>query len=403
MFGARWDGGSKSTFIAVDLATGRVSDPDARAFGSFARPSTPTVDLPVGVAIVEHAMFCGKDTGCTIYLRPENAAPLLPSGPQVTAEQRAVLEATAANKSSYGGDREYRRHASGLTREVWDRAKAECQAAGWLTAAGAITVAGRNVRSASKGGGKRRTFVPGRSQPKPGRDFTKPVKLPPDAPRCNCESMTHGHAANHCPRPAGRARALYVGAVCDACASAYGVHNLLLDAAGRTTATGREEARLASGAPFPYGGKKRSAAHHMGITVTRSPARPAANGGTQAAGTAGGFTYAARVFPKHAADPAWELNQSQISQLTLRDVLGNVVFKFDRGVVKAATQPAVKEAVAAVEDALARAIFGRPLGQRPPQDGQAWRQAGAGKRRSPAPTTDLRRRVKRIRGLARGL
>jgi hypothetical protein len=80
-----------------------------------------------------------------------------------------------------------------------------------------------------------------------------------------------------------------------------------------------------------------------------------------------------------------------------------VVFKFDRGVVKAATQPAVKEAVAAVEDALARAIFGRPLGQRPPQDGQAWRQAGAGKRRSPAPTTDLRRRVKRIRGLARGL
>ena len=145
------DGGTWSKYAAVNLSTGKVSPPNPRAIGN---PREPTVDLPVGVAVVEHAHFCGKDTGCTIHLRPENAAPLLPSGPSATPAQRAVLEATAAYKSSYGGDKEYRRHQTSLSREEWEQAKAECQAAGWLNAAGAITTAGRNIRSAP--GGKRR-------------------------------------------------------------------------------------------------------------------------------------------------------------------------------------------------------------------------------------------------------
>ena len=134
--GMEWGGGSRSQYHAVDLATGAVALPIAAA----------TVDLPAGVAIVEHVMFCGKDMGCTIYLRPENAAPLLPAPPTVTEHQRKVIEATCAYKSSYGGDSEYRRHASGLDRVAWDAAKAECIAKGWLNRAGAVTPAGRNVR-----------------------------------------------------------------------------------------------------------------------------------------------------------------------------------------------------------------------------------------------------------------
>ena len=151
------DGGTWSTYAAVNLSTGKVSTADYR------NPREPTVDLPVGVAVVQHSHFVGKDMGCTIYLRPENAAPLLPSAPSATPDQLAVLGATAAYKSSYGGDKEYRRHQTNLSREEWDRAKAECQAAGWLNAAGAITTAGRNIRDAGAGsGGKRRHAKAGR-------------------------------------------------------------------------------------------------------------------------------------------------------------------------------------------------------------------------------------------------
>jgi hypothetical protein len=118
------------------------------------------------------------------------------------------------------------------------------------------------VQSAGEGpgpGGKRRTFKAGRPQPRRTRDWKKPVKAPAGAVRCNCESRKCGHDYP-CPRPAGRAKALYVGAVCDACASGLGRKNLVTDAAGRETPTGREE-RVG----FNYGGKQRSPRKSSGL------------------------------------------------------------------------------------------------------------------------------------------
>ena len=37
------------------------------------------VTLPLGFACIKHSIFCGRDTGITIIVRPENAAKFLPA------------------------------------------------------------------------------------------------------------------------------------------------------------------------------------------------------------------------------------------------------------------------------------------------------------------------------------
>jgi hypothetical protein len=76
-----WDGGSRSYFCFVNLATMAVSQ-QVPAQSAFDRPigGADAVALPVGFACVEHSIFCGKDSGLTFHIRPENAAKLLPVG-----------------------------------------------------------------------------------------------------------------------------------------------------------------------------------------------------------------------------------------------------------------------------------------------------------------------------------
>ncbi len=76
--GTYWDGGSKSTFVAVELSTLRTSPADARlgdpnVFGGRG-DDRPTIEIPAGFAIVEHVIFRGKDLGCRVYMAPEGAA-----------------------------------------------------------------------------------------------------------------------------------------------------------------------------------------------------------------------------------------------------------------------------------------------------------------------------------------
>lgn len=65
-----WDGGSRSYYVAVRITDGAVSD-----FGTdnpFIRSTHDDVDLPVGVILVEHSYFCGRDTGLTVWARADN-------------------------------------------------------------------------------------------------------------------------------------------------------------------------------------------------------------------------------------------------------------------------------------------------------------------------------------------
>lgn len=91
-----WDGGSKSCFVLVDLATLQHKSLPTSSHPYFDLHSvtgqTPDVEidrgmvtlkrLPAGIALVEGGTFCGKTTTAHIYLNPENLSKLLPSGVQ---------------------------------------------------------------------------------------------------------------------------------------------------------------------------------------------------------------------------------------------------------------------------------------------------------------------------------
>jgi hypothetical protein len=150
--GTYWEGGSKSDYTAFDLNT--LTSREMPAFNppQFGGPTqTPEVTLFDGLAIVEHSMFCGKDTGLTVYINPSNAAPLLPKAVDLTPDEKKVLDCTSTYKSSYGGIKDYRFSQSGMTRERWDTAKVSCQTKGLLDKRGAITVEGRNALNQAKG------------------------------------------------------------------------------------------------------------------------------------------------------------------------------------------------------------------------------------------------------------
>lgn len=78
--GTFWDGGSRSEYAAVELATGRVSSAPQYAPPQFGGPmSAPVVNIPVGIAIVKTGTFCGKPATATVYVNPADVAHMLPA------------------------------------------------------------------------------------------------------------------------------------------------------------------------------------------------------------------------------------------------------------------------------------------------------------------------------------
>ena len=151
-----WDGGSRSYFRFLNLSTLAVSDevPVQSAFDTPVR-GLDSVQLPPGFACVEHSIFCGKDTGLTIHIQPENAARLLPAPQVVSRQEHIVLAATDSFKNSYNGQTNYRFHKAnretGITAQEWETAKASLSSRGLLDARGAITAAGKNDRNVRSG------------------------------------------------------------------------------------------------------------------------------------------------------------------------------------------------------------------------------------------------------------
>jgi hypothetical protein len=118
-------------------------------------PDAQNVPMPDGCALVEHSIFCGKDSGITIVVRTANAPRLLPPADngKLTRDQEIVLVATSTYKASYGGVSNFRfREATrqtGITESAWNSAKTSLIDSKHLNKRGAITPKGRNAADSS--------------------------------------------------------------------------------------------------------------------------------------------------------------------------------------------------------------------------------------------------------------
>ena len=143
-----WDGGSKDTYVFVELATMKTAHLSSNhPFFEKDKPRDLNM-LPIGMILVKHSIFCGKDAGITIYANAGDLVPLLPAKIELTDDENAVLYFTRVYKSSYAGIADYRFHEAswhGITKERWETAKMSCVSKGLLNKAGAITASGKNA------------------------------------------------------------------------------------------------------------------------------------------------------------------------------------------------------------------------------------------------------------------
>jgi hypothetical protein len=153
-------GGSRDTFYALRTVDGsRVALSDSVHAPWDSARQDQDVALQPGIVVVKHTMFCGKDLGLTFYVRPEDAAPMLPApAADLSRVQQMVLDYTSGRKSSYNGQNRYEMARAdwshGYMKDKpesfpsvadWDAAKSDLIARGMLNKAGAITPAGRNA------------------------------------------------------------------------------------------------------------------------------------------------------------------------------------------------------------------------------------------------------------------
>ena len=143
-----WDGGSRDSYVFVNLNTGKTMEvPENGTFYTAAIGELK--ELPEGIVLVEHSIFCGKDAGITVFVHPNNLTKMLPAPTEVNNNELIVLVATRSLKSSYGGILNYRFHEArqitGIGLISWEKARQSCIAKGLLNKSGAITDNGRNV------------------------------------------------------------------------------------------------------------------------------------------------------------------------------------------------------------------------------------------------------------------
>lgn len=146
-----WSGGSIDYWSFVDLATMKTRSVQENGTPfSNGRQIEQLTELPFNVALVRHSIFCGKDMGLTVYVRPDQMSQIaLPAPVELTREEKIVLCFTASLKSSYAGIKNYRFHEAhedtGITLEAWESSKGALITRGLLNKAGAITEDGRNA------------------------------------------------------------------------------------------------------------------------------------------------------------------------------------------------------------------------------------------------------------------
>lgn len=74
-----WSEGSRNFVKAYYLPNGSTAETSPWANIPWDKRATARVQIPAGVALVEHSIFCGKDAGVTIYVGADDLTKLLPS------------------------------------------------------------------------------------------------------------------------------------------------------------------------------------------------------------------------------------------------------------------------------------------------------------------------------------
>ena len=146
-YNTMWDGGSRRTYVLVDLACGRAVQLQQAEFLKRDALYEQPQPIPEGFVCVVNAE-CRVDH-IEIHGPAANLQALLPKPSELTDDEKTVLIATRSYKSSYAGISNYRFHEAtiktGITQERWDAAKATLITKGMLNKAGAITVDGKNA------------------------------------------------------------------------------------------------------------------------------------------------------------------------------------------------------------------------------------------------------------------
>lgn len=146
-----WSGGSRDYWFLCDLATGKLSSPVVEN-GSGFTPDVPKIEsLPEGVALLKVTKSAW--TNATVYVRPENLAPLLPTPKdELSEDEVVVLVCTASLKAFARRENAARcwgvRLPNDTTSRRWDEAVASLRRKGLVDSRGAITMEGRNRRDA---------------------------------------------------------------------------------------------------------------------------------------------------------------------------------------------------------------------------------------------------------------
>jgi len=145
-----WDGGSRNYYAFYSLVDGKVLT--VQSNHPFFESDNPRVlkNLPFGLLLVEHTIYCGKDLGITIYVNADDMSKFyLPASTELTRNEKIVLIATKTLKNSYAGISNYRfRKANYLTKisaKNWNTAKNSLIEKKFLAKNGAITPRGRNA------------------------------------------------------------------------------------------------------------------------------------------------------------------------------------------------------------------------------------------------------------------
>lgn len=74
-----WADGSRDEVKAYSLVDGQVAETLQAASNPMNGAAHAELEIPAGVLLVEHSVFCGQDAGVTIYVHPSNLRGLLPA------------------------------------------------------------------------------------------------------------------------------------------------------------------------------------------------------------------------------------------------------------------------------------------------------------------------------------
>jgi hypothetical protein len=95
------------------------------------------------------------------------------------------------------------------------------------------------------------------------------------------------------------------------------------------------------------------------MQITQIKRRSLSSGGAWVTGTIGDYRFDALVFPEHAENDAYELDNSRISKLWIATKDRATVFNWDRGADVPAATPMVAKIVGLLAAGLAETVFGR--------------------------------------------